>query len=343
MSVNNFHTQGFARGGVMKKLLAILMISSLAIIFPGRAGATFHWDLNHVGRNPLLAATRENPIKSERELLAKVRVHQWQIKEVFAMAGWNPEEAYANFFDAIAGGHLAYSDLPPGTRLIWMSFGIPTVHLCRDAVWQGPGDLPCFAVWFPYKGQEIHALVPIWCGNISLSEICPLPLPRKTRVIEEKTEIIAVQPCPPVPAPCPPPAPPPCPAPAAPPPPCEPPPCPPQAAYPIEPPYYPPAPIAIPEMPFIPYSSFCRQRPIAMPSRRTNIQMNKTFINNTDARQAIQINQQGGYRPTNINQNSQPNLSRAPGYYGQKSRRPQKYLKKRNFQPRTYGSPGRIM
>jgi hypothetical protein len=159
------------------KLWSVLAIGMLALVFVAPAHAVYHWDINHVGVDPLMAASRNDPIRDQRMLLAKLQVHRADIIDRIhrAQPNWNAMEVYGSMMQAAARGQITFTELPPGTHLPWMAFGVGSGGVQFDTVWDGPGNLPGFGIWFPYQGQEVRMFAPIWCGNLSLITTVNMP------------------------------------------------------------------------------------------------------------------------------------------------------------------------
>jgi hypothetical protein len=149
----------------------------LAVIFVTPAYATYHWTLDRVGVDPLMAASRTDPIRDQRMLLAKMQVHRADIVDRIhrAQPNWNAMEAYNAMMMAASRGQITFTELPPGTHIPWMAFGIGSGGVQFDTIWDGPNPLPGFGIFFSYQGREVRVFVPIWCGNLSLITTVSIP------------------------------------------------------------------------------------------------------------------------------------------------------------------------
>jgi hypothetical protein len=154
----------------MKKevLMAVGIVLVVAFASTGFAAVS----LKRLGDHPFYRET----ITSEADLRTMVDQNGANLEAGFAKAG-NPE-LYQQFKSQFPTATIAPAKVEPGERLEWMLFrrnGTGPVTAVKDVIWEGQAAFDAYRFSIDKDGQRYEFVVPVDCGNLSLSSIDMIP------------------------------------------------------------------------------------------------------------------------------------------------------------------------
>ena len=156
----------------MKKKLFLLF--GVCLIMACASSAFAAVTLKRLGDHPCYRP----PLTSEADLRAMVEKHSADLQVGFAKAGY--PELFPEFMAQFPTAKVEPIKVAPGERLGWMLFrkkGTGPVTAVKDVTWGGEEAFEAYSFYIDKDGQRYQFIVPAACGNLSLRDIGPVPVP----------------------------------------------------------------------------------------------------------------------------------------------------------------------
>lgn len=130
--------------------------------------------LKRLGDHPFYRQT----MTSEADFRTMVDQNGADLEAGFVKAG-NPE-LYPDFMRQFPTAEIETIQVAPGERLDWMLFrknGTGPVTAIKDVTWEGEAAFDAYRFYIDKDGQRYQFVVPVICGNVSLSSVEAIPQP----------------------------------------------------------------------------------------------------------------------------------------------------------------------